>query len=125
MINRLIICLVLFISMTSLIKVAQAVAVPPVALTPQERAWIKAHPKIVLGVDKEWEPLILRNPDGSFSGVDGDTVARLNAMLGTSITFELGKWKELDQKLKDRGIDGLSSASFNNCLLYTSDAADE
>ena len=113
MINRLITCLVLFISMTSLIKVAQAVAVPPVALTPQERVWLKAHPKIVLGVDKEWEPLILRNPDGSFSGVDGDTVARLNAMLGISITFELGKWKELDQKLKDRGIDGLSSASFN------------
>ena len=114
MIKRIIICLVLCISMTSSpLKAAQAATVPSVALTPQESAWIKAHPKIVLGIDKEWEPLILRNPDGSFSGVDGDTVARLNAMLGTRITFELGKWKELDQKLKDRGIDGLSSASFN------------
>jgi two-component system sensor histidine kinase/response regulator len=86
---------------------------PKVALTPQEHAWIKAHPKIVLGIDREWEPLILRKPDGSYSGVDGDTVSRLNAMLGTNITFELGKWKELDQKLKERGIDGLSSAAIN------------
>ena len=94
-------------------QVNQAATAPTIELTPEERAWIKAHPRIVFGVDKDWEPSILRNPDGSFSGVDGDVVARLNAMLGTQIVFELGKWPELVEKLKDRRIDGLSSSSVN------------
>ncbi|MEI6415291.1 MAG: transporter substrate-binding domain-containing protein, partial [Pseudomonadota bacterium] len=91
-----------------------AATVPIVELTPEERTWINAHPRIVFGVDKDWEPLILCNPDGSYAGVDGDMVARLNTMLGTPITFELGKWAELDQQLKDRRIDGLSSSSVND-----------
>jgi PAS domain S-box-containing protein len=83
---------------------------PTVELTQQERDWIKAHPRIVFGVDRDWTPLILQNPDGSFSGVDGDTVARLNALLGTHIVFELAAWSELVDRLKDRRIDGLSSS---------------
>ena len=63
-----------------------------------------------MGLTGTGRPLILQNPDGSYAGVDGDTVARLNALLGTHIVFELGEWSELVDKLKDRRIDGLSSS---------------
>jgi hypothetical protein len=82
----------------------------PLTLTDAERAWIKAHPKIVFGVDASWEPLILRTADGRFAGVDGDTVARINELLGARITFETGNWAQLVEKFKKRQIDGLSSS---------------
>ena len=92
------------------VQVADAEPVSPLELTPEERAWIAAHPRIVLGIDQDWAPLILKKPDGGFAGIDGDMVARLNAMLGTRITFETGRWADMVEKLKTRQIDGLSSA---------------
>jgi len=92
------------------VQVSGAEPVPSLELTPEERAWIAAHPRIVLGIDQDWEPHILKRPDGSFAGIDGDIVARLNAMLGTRITFETGRWADMVEKLKARQIDGLSAA---------------
>ncbi len=85
--------------------------IPQLELTPEERAWIADHPRIVLGIDQAWEPHILKAPDGSFTGIDGDVVARLNALLGTQITFETGRWADMVDKLKARQIDGLSAAA--------------
>ncbi|MER2603751.1 MAG: transporter substrate-binding domain-containing protein [Candidatus Competibacter phosphatis] len=93
------------------VQAVDAGLTPPLDLTPEERAWIAAHPRIVLGIDQDWAPRILRKPDGGFTGIDGDIVARLNALLGTRITFETGRWADLVEKLKTRQIDGLSSAA--------------
>ncbi|MFZ1828877.1 MAG: transporter substrate-binding domain-containing protein, partial [Candidatus Competibacteraceae bacterium] len=93
------------------VQVSGAEPVPSLELTPEERAWIAAHPRIVLGIDQDWAPRILRKPDGGFAGIDGDIVARINALLGTRITFETGRWADLVEKLKTRQIDGLSSAA--------------
>ncbi len=82
-----------------------------IQLTPEEQTWIKAHPKIVFALDQNWEPLIIRNSDGSQSGMDSDTVALLNTLLGTHIVLETGKWPELVAKLEKRQIDGLSSSA--------------
>ncbi|HRD49016.1 MAG TPA: transporter substrate-binding domain-containing protein [Candidatus Contendobacter sp.] len=93
------------------VQTSGAEPVPPLELTPDERAWIAAHPRIVLGIDQDWAPLILKKPDGGFAGIDGDMVARLNVLLGTQITFETGRWADMVEKLKARQIDGLSSAA--------------
>ncbi len=92
------------------VQVADAEPVSPLELTPEERAWIAAHPRIVLGIDRDWAPHIIEKPDGGLAGIDGDIVARLNAMLGTRITFETGRWADMVEKLKTRQIDGLSAA---------------
>ncbi|MFZ1827386.1 MAG: transporter substrate-binding domain-containing protein, partial [Candidatus Competibacteraceae bacterium] len=92
------------------VQVSGAEPVPSLELSPEERAWIAAHPRIVLGIDQTWEPHILKAPDGRFTGIDGDVVARLNALLGTRITFETGRWADMVEKLKTRQIDGLSAA---------------
>ena len=83
-------------------------------LSPQERAWIAAHPRIVLGIDQDWAPLVLRKADGSLSGIDVDIVERLNAMLGTRITFVTGRWADMVQKLKTRQLDGLSATGVHD-----------
>ena len=43
-----------------------------VLLTEEERAFIQAHPKIVLGADSDWQPYVIPNKDGSVSGVEAD-----------------------------------------------------
>ncbi|WP_028866165.1 transporter substrate-binding domain-containing protein [Psychromonas aquimarina] len=83
-------------------------------LTTEERSWIKAHPQIVLGIDETWKPWIIKNPDGSFSGVDADTVALLNQLLGTNISFEVGRWGDMVKKLENKEIDGLSSSAVHD-----------
>lgn len=85
----------------------------PVNLTQEEKNWIKSHPKIVLGIEKSWAPMIIVNSDGTLSGIDADIVNHLNKTLGTNITFKVGKWDLLDKMLQKKQIDGLSSSSAN------------
>ena len=40
------------------VQVADAEPVSPLELTPEERAWIAAHPRIVLGIDQDWACLL-------------------------------------------------------------------
>ncbi len=84
-----------------------------VYLTPEEKQWIADHPKIVLGIEESWAPMVIKNSDGTFSGIDADTVTYLNKILGTDITFKVGKWSILDEMFKRKELDGLSSSSNN------------
>jgi polar amino acid transport system substrate-binding protein len=65
----------------------------------------------VLGVSGDWQPLIIENPDGGFAGIDGDTVALINQVLGTRIRFQTGVWADLVASAVRREIDGLSSSA--------------
>ena len=40
-----------------------------VELTEEERVWLKAHPDITLGYTDAFEPEIIVNPDGTYSGL--------------------------------------------------------
>jgi len=82
-----------------------------VHLTDAERLDIAARPDLVLGVDEDWSPLISRNPDGSFSGIDADTAALIDRVLGTRIRFELGPWAQQVSRAQQGLIDGLSASA--------------
>ncbi len=40
-----------------------------IILTPEEQAWLLAHPDIQLGYTDVFEPQVIINPDGSYSGI--------------------------------------------------------
>ena len=40
-----------------------------VSLTEEERAWLKEHPDIELGFTDGFEPEVIVNPDGTYSGM--------------------------------------------------------
>jgi diguanylate cyclase (GGDEF)-like protein len=82
-----------------------------VHLTDGERGDIAARPDLVLGVDEDWSPLISRNPDGSFSGIDADTAALIDRVIGTRIRFELGPWAQQVSRAQQGLIDGLSASA--------------
>jgi hypothetical protein len=59
---------------------AQAAA--PDLLTPEERAWLVAHPRIVLGAAVDWADAITTEVQGNLSGFD----ALLGGLLGGGTT---------------------------------------
>jgi len=50
-------------------NVSMTVSGKLVELTEQERAWLKVHPDITLGYTDAFEPEIIVNPDGTYSGL--------------------------------------------------------
>ena len=78
-----------------------------VPLTDEERAWIKAHPKVVLGADSDWRPYVIPNKDGSVGGIEADLFQRINALTGLNLQIKLGKWANILEQAKTREIDGL------------------
>jgi signal transduction histidine kinase len=90
-----------------------AVAKPAVSLTPEEKEWLRQHPKITLGIEESWAPVIIVNEDGSLTGIDIDTLSHINYVLDSNIKLITGKWSKLNEMLKKGTIDGLASSSIN------------
>lgn len=57
-----------------------------IELTPQEREWLKQHPRIPLGVDGRWPPVDFFDANGEHSGILNAYLQYLQDSLG--VTFE-------------------------------------
>lgn len=78
-------------------------------LTPGERAFLAAHPTIVLGTERSWEPYVIVQTDGTVTGYDADVLEEINRATGARFVLRAGEWREM-QALAERGeIDGLST----------------
>ncbi len=86
-------------------RVAQA------PLTPEELSFLEEHPRIVLGIDKKWEPNVIVHQDGIIEGYDVDLLNAINRHTGANFVLQLGNWSELVEKAKNREIDGLACSA--------------
>jgi len=82
-----------------------------IVLTKEEKAFLKAHPRIVLGTDKSWHPYVIVGKDGNITGYDADVLALINRVSGSGFTLQAGAWKEMQEKAQKRQIDGLSTGA--------------
>ncbi len=98
---------VLFCLGMSMGRLAQATGPAPDPLTPAERAWLAAHPRIVLGAGEDWAPSVVKDAQGNVSGFAVDHLALLNRRLGTDIRIEAGPWHKVVAKAEAGEIDGL------------------
>ncbi|MCC6694086.1 MAG: transporter substrate-binding domain-containing protein [Candidatus Hydrogenedentes bacterium] len=84
------------------------VARPQVSLTEEERAWIRAHPEIRLGIDPEFAPFEFAGKDGKYLGMASDYVRLLNDRMGLNMqVVEKGSWEQAVSMAKDRELDVL------------------
>lgn len=77
-----------------------------ITLTKDEQAWIKAHPKIRLGVDPDWAPIEYFDQNGEYRGIISDYVNLINARLG--LTMELvtiDNWPDILNSVARNEID--------------------
>ncbi len=87
-------------------------AIAKVELTTQEKAFFKENPKIVLGLDKNWSPYIIKK--GSFlEGFEVDFINLINKKLGSNITLIVNEWENIVFLDTLKKIDGLSMYSFS------------
>ncbi|WP_058554240.1 transporter substrate-binding domain-containing protein [Thiohalocapsa sp. ML1] len=81
-----------------------------VALSAAERAFLDAYPDIRFGAAADWAPYAYRGDDGATVGIDADTVAAINELLGTNIQLVPGAWADLVEQAMQHDIDGLSTS---------------
>ncbi len=76
-------------------------------LTPDERAWLAAHPELVVGFPRNQPPAVMLDADGQARGVFIDFLELLNDRLGTTIRVELDTWPRLVARAEQRQLDML------------------
>jgi signal transduction histidine kinase/CheY-like chemotaxis protein len=84
-----------------------------VALTPQEQAWLHAHPVVTIALDQFNPPMNFRREDGeegSFSGASVDYVNLIARKTGLTLRLEGSSWPVALQKAMDHKVDGVMSA---------------
>jgi ABC-type amino acid transport substrate-binding protein len=77
-------------------------------LTKEERAWLTANPRIVLGAAEDWAGTVIKGADGKLSGFMSDYTDLINRALGTDIRIEVGPWPAMVKKAESGEIDGLT-----------------
>jgi two-component system, NarL family, sensor histidine kinase EvgS len=80
-------------------------------LTPEEQAWIKAHPEIKLGIGESWAPFIFVKEDGRHEGFDIDLIEMINQKIGTNIVIVPGEWAKIVEMAKLNELDGLAESA--------------
>jgi two-component system sensor histidine kinase/response regulator len=101
--------------LVGLLLVLAAVQVPaaPLNLSPEERAWVAAHPVVRVGIQRGgWEPFDVLGEQGQHTGISGDYLALLGKRLG--IRFEavqVGDWAAVQEAMRTGQIDLIPSVA--------------
>ncbi|MEX1330601.1 MAG: hypothetical protein AB1Z29_27705, partial [Desulfobacterales bacterium] len=66
-----------------LVSAQNMVSKPKFTLSPEEKAWLKAHPDVTFGFTDSFEPFLIRGVGGQHTGILVDFLKDLNAQLGT------------------------------------------
>jgi ABC-type amino acid transport substrate-binding protein len=89
----------------------QAAAPRQVELTPAERDWLAANPRILLGSDAHRRPFVWRRDDGTQAGIETDLIARINALTGANVQLVLGNWGDMVAGAQRGELYGLAASA--------------
>jgi polar amino acid transport system substrate-binding protein len=83
---------------------------PALVLSEEERAWLKGHPVVRLGVDRDWEPFEYLSSEGEYQGITAEFMGRIQGMSGLKMVPQKGlSWTEVMEKARTGEIDVLSA----------------
>jgi ABC-type amino acid transport substrate-binding protein len=78
------------------------------SLTPEEKTWLAAHKKIVVGGETDWAPFDFVDENGKYSGIADDYLRIIGEKLGIELEMVTGpSWEELLTMLRQKEIDVL------------------
>jgi PAS domain S-box-containing protein len=80
-------------------------------LTVAEAWWLKAHPKLSLGIDPDWPPFEYYNAQGEHAGISADYVRLLEKRLSVTIVLQkhLETWAQVMEQARAGEIDILAA----------------
>ena len=82
-------------------------------LSVEEQDWIKAHPQVTVGAEPDWVPFSFAGQNGQFLGIAKDYLSLIFKKTGLKINVSMDQWSNQLQKLRDKEIDLLAAAYFN------------
>ncbi|MGC3990897.1 MAG: transporter substrate-binding domain-containing protein [Chthoniobacteraceae bacterium] len=95
---------------------------PPVQFTPQERAWLVAHPNLSLGLDPRWPPFSVLDSKQHMEGVDPDMLGLIGRSMGVkfvpSVTNNWAETFALVQKGEVDVVSGIAPSPSREKLLF-------
>ena len=77
------------------------------SLTPDEQEWLKAHPKIRIGMMDAWPPLNYLDKNGTPQGIGVDYIAALNKRLNGAIVLIPGPFEQNYENVLQGRLDAL------------------
>jgi two-component system sensor histidine kinase EvgS len=77
-----------------------------VALSAEERAWLKAHPDIRFAYSDDFHPALIVHEDGRLTGILRDMLDLLNQRLGTDFTIVVDNLPTIRNMIKNREVAG-------------------
>lgn len=85
-------------------------------LTEKEKAWLKAHPVIRVGIDQHWPPIESVDEKGRMSGVSASYLALLEKRLGVrfEVDYSRSHWSDSMRSVQNKEIDMLSCAAITD-----------
>ncbi len=99
----------LFITFLVFFLISQQVMA--VVLTPTEKAFLKNHPQILLGVDPDWPPFELFDEKGIYSGLGADYIELISNELKIEMIPVRGiSWSEVLTRAQNKELDLLPAA---------------
>ncbi|MGD9052364.1 MAG: transporter substrate-binding domain-containing protein [Desulfobacterales bacterium] len=90
---------------------------PMVTLTPEEQAWLRAHPDVTFGFTYSFEPFLIKGVKGQDTGMMVDLLKALNSQFGTQFTLEVDSWPVILEKVKNKEMGAVLGVA-----LHTADA---
>jgi ABC-type amino acid transport substrate-binding protein len=95
-----------------------------IELTPEERAWIAAHPVILVGHDPTYAPYVFVGEGGELAGIDIDYLSLISRRTGLQFrNVTPGDWSHVMAEFKAGRIDLLMSLGYaeerESFLIYT------
>jgi ABC-type amino acid transport substrate-binding protein/DNA-binding response OmpR family regulator len=83
---------------------------PVLVLSEEERAWLRDHPVLRLGIDRDWEPFEYLSSEGEHQGITAEFMERIQGMVGLKMIPQTGlSWAEVMDKARKGEIDLLSA----------------
>jgi diguanylate cyclase (GGDEF)-like protein/PAS domain S-box-containing protein len=80
--------------------------------TPEEQAWLKAHPVVRVGVDRDFPPYEWIDAKGAYVGLSADYIALVEQLLGVKLDIVKNKsWPEILEMAQRGELDMLSNAN--------------
>lgn len=76
-------------------------------LSPEEKTWLADHPHITLGFTPDFEPLLIDNGDGSYSGILVDIYKEIELLTGLKINLIIDRWSVILDQAARGETDGL------------------
>jgi len=82
------------------------------SLTDQERQWLKQHPQIKMGIDRDFAPFEWLDAKQQYKGMSADYIDILQRILGVEFILIKNKnWQEILDMAKNNELDMLSNAN--------------